>query len=43
MGCNLVSALRGKNTIYGFDIVSAVKEGVEQTFSWDFLDKEGGI
>ena len=43
VGSNLVSALRGKNTIYGLDIVSPEKEGVKYTFSWDFLDKEGEI
>ena len=38
-----LSALSEKNTIYGLDIVSVVKEGVEQTFSWDSLDMEDGI
>jgi nucleoside-diphosphate-sugar epimerase len=41
VGSNLVSALSGKNTIYGLDIISPEKEGVKYTFSWDFLDKEG--
>ena len=43
VGSNLVSALKGENTIYGLDIVRPAKEGVEQTFSWDCLEKEGGI
>lgn len=38
VGSNLVSALSGKNTIYGLDIVAPDKEGVEKTFSWDDLD-----
>ena len=41
VGSNLVSALSGKNTIYGLDIIAPEKEGVKNTFSWDFLDKEG--
>ena len=43
VGSNLVSALRGKNTIYGLDIIAPEKEGVKYTFPWDFLDKEGEI
>ena len=43
VGSNLVSALSGKNTIYGLDIVAPEKEGVKYTFPWDFLDKEGEI
>ena len=43
VGSNLVSALSGKNTIYGLDIVAPDKEGVKYTFPWDFLDKEGEI
>lgn len=38
VGSNLVSALQGKNTIYGLDIIAPDKEGVEKTFSWDDLD-----
>lgn len=38
VGGNLVSALSGKNTIYGLDIVAPEKEGVDKTFSWDDLD-----
>ena len=40
VGSNLVSALKGKNTIYGLDIIAPEKEGVKYTFPWDFLDKE---
>ena len=43
VGSNLVSALKGKNTIYGLDIIAPEKEGVKYTFPWDFLDKEGEI
>ena len=43
VGSNLVKALSGENEIYGLDIVSPFKEGVKYTFSWDYLDKEGGI
>lgn len=43
VGSNLVSALSGKNTIYGLDIITPEKEGVKYTFPWDFLDKEGEI
>ena len=43
VGSNLVSALRGKNTIYGLDIVAPVKDGVKYTFPWDFLDKKDEI
>lgn len=43
VGSNLVSALSGKNTIYGLDIIAPEKEGVKYTFSWDFLDKDGEI
>jgi nucleoside-diphosphate-sugar epimerase len=38
VGSNLVSALRGENTIFGLDIVAPEKEGVDKTFSWDDLD-----
>lgn len=38
VGSNLVSYLKGGNTIYGLDIVSPVVDGVEQTYSWDDLD-----
>lgn len=38
MGSNLVAALKNEHTIYGLDIISPLKEGVEKTFSWDDLD-----
>lgn len=38
VGSNLVSALRGENTIFGLDIVAPEKEGVDKTYSWDDLD-----
>ena len=39
VGTNLVKVLKEKHTIYGLDIVSPEKEGVEKTFSWDDLEK----
>lgn len=39
VGSNLVKALDSSNTIYGLDIIAPEKEGVENTFSWDDLDK----
>jgi len=38
VGSNLVKYLAPSHTIYGLDIVSPEKEGVEKTFSWDDLD-----
>lgn len=38
VGSNLVAALKKEHTIYGLDIISPLKEGVEKTFSWDDLD-----
>lgn len=38
VGSNLVAALKEKHIIYGLDIVSPIKEGVSNTFSWDDLD-----
>lgn len=43
VGTNLVKALSKEHIIYGLDIISPVKEGVQSTFSWDNLDKEDGI
>lgn len=43
VGSNLVEALSKEHTLYGLDIISPIKEGVKFTFSWDYLDKEGGI
>ena len=39
VGSNLVKALSGNHIIYGLDIVSSVKEGLKQTFSWDYLER----
>lgn len=38
VGSNLVEALKKKHTIYGLDIISPLKEGVDFTFGWDNLD-----
>ena len=38
VGSNLVSALGGRHTIYGLDIVSPAKSGVEKTYSWEALE-----
>jgi nucleoside-diphosphate-sugar epimerase len=35
VGSNLVAALKGKQPIYGLDIVHPAKEGVEITFLWN--------
>lgn len=43
VGSNLVEALKKEHTIYGLDIISPVKDGIRYTFSWDWLDKDGGI
>ena len=43
VGTNLVKALSKEHSIYGLDIISPVKEGVQSTFSWDNLDKDDGI
>lgn len=39
IGSNLVDALKEQNTIYGLDIFSTQREGVDQTFTWDELTK----
>lgn len=39
VGSNLVSALKGGNTIYGLDIMAPEKDGIVKTFSWDDMDK----
>ena len=39
MGSNLVEALKKEHTIYGLDIISPAKDGVEKTFSWDEIDE----
>lgn len=38
VGTNLTEALHGEHTIYGLDIISPAKDGVEHTYSWDDLD-----
>lgn len=38
VGTNLVEALSTSHTIYGLDIISPEKSGVETTYSWDDLD-----
>ena len=37
VGSNLVQSLKGENVLYGLDIISPKKEGVEKTFSWNDL------
>lgn len=39
VGSNLVEALKKEHTIYGLDIISPAKDGVEKTFSWDEIDE----
>ncbi len=43
VGSNLVASLSRAHTIYGLDIVSPSKEGIRYTFSWDYLEDEGGM
>jgi nucleoside-diphosphate-sugar epimerase len=43
VGSNLVNALSAYNTIYGLDIVSPYKDGVQYTFTWDYLEQPNGI
>lgn len=38
VGANLVTSLKQHHTLYGLDIVSPIKEGVEKTFSWKDLE-----
>ena len=38
VGTNLVQALKANHSIYGLDIVSPKKEGIEKTYSWNELD-----
>lgn len=38
VGSNLVASLKNDNTIYGLDIISPEKEGIEKTYSWDDLN-----
>lgn len=37
VGSNLVQSLKGENVLYGLDIISPTKDGVEKTFSWKDL------
>ena len=39
VGSNLVEALKKEQTIYGLDIISPQKDGINYTFSWDDLEK----
>lgn len=39
VGTNLVKVMKEKHTIYGLDIVSPEKDGVEKTYAWDDLEK----
>lgn len=43
VGSNLVKALSKEHTIYGLDIISPIKDGIRNTFSWDDLEKEDMI
>lgn len=38
VGSNLVNALSKEHIIYGLDIISPIKEGINFTFGWDNLD-----
>lgn len=40
VGSNLVTSLKQHHILYGLDIVSPIKEGVERTFSWKDLETE---
>ena len=39
VGSNLVEALKKEHTIYGLDIISPAKDGIEKTFSWEDLEE----
>ena len=39
VGSNLVASLKNRHILYGLDIVSPAKDGVEKTFSWSDLEK----
>jgi len=43
VGSNLVESLKGKNTLYGLDIIAPIRDGVKFTFGWDDLNKTGMI
>lgn len=40
VGSNLVDALKANHNIYGLDIVFPKKDGIQEIFSWDDLDKK---
>ena len=37
IGSNIVATLKEQHTIYGLDIVSPQKDGIEKTYSWNEL------
>lgn len=39
VGSNLVTSLKSQHILYGLDITSPAKDGVEKTFSWSDLEK----
>ena len=39
VGSNLVAALKEHHTIYGLDIISPEKEGIQKTYGWNELDQ----
>lgn len=39
VGSNLVASLKSQHILYGLDITSPAKDGVEETFSWSDLEK----
>ena len=41
VGSNLVKSLSKEHTIFGLDIVSPIKEGIQFTFRWEHLDLPG--
>ena len=41
VGSNLVKSLSKEHTIFGVDIVSPIKEGIQFTFRWEHLDMPG--
>ena len=40
VGSNLVESLAKEHVIYGLDIISPLKDGVNFTFTWDELDRD---
>ena len=40
VGANLVMSLKGVHTLYGLDIVSPAKDGVQATYSWKDLEAD---